>query len=254
LWVVLADGTTYGPLGIGGVGVAASGDLTGFYPGPTIAVGAVSGAKIANNTITITNIAGALQDPAAASPGLRTLGTGAAQAAAGNDPRLTNSRVPSGSAGGDLASSTYPNPVISKFQGFPVSIVAPAVNDVVTWNGAAFVVAPGGVEGKELVFNVSVVGVAPLVIGAVYLALNSVYGVASRALIGTTAGGTATLQLRRQTTGVLLPGASWAVTGALADVVSGAPFTVTATDWYTIELLGDAGPTISLAYGLRLVT
>lgn len=62
----------------------AGGSLAGTYPDPTIAAGAIGG----------TEIAAAIKDPAAGTAGLRTLGTGAAQAAAGNDSRLSDARTP----------------------------------------------------------------------------------------------------------------------------------------------------------------
>lgn len=71
--------------------------------------GAVTSAKIADGTITDTDVAAANKDGAAGTASMRTLGTGAAQAAAGNDSRLSDSRAPSGTAGGALDGS-YPNP------------------------------------------------------------------------------------------------------------------------------------------------
>jgi len=56
----------------------AGGSLAGTYPDPTIAAAAVVGSMISAT----------IKDPSAGTAGLRTLGTGAAQAAAGNDTRI----------------------------------------------------------------------------------------------------------------------------------------------------------------------
>ena len=84
---------------------AASGDLTGNYPGPTIAALAVTDAKVA----------AANKDGAAGTPSMRTLSNTGTTACAGNDARLSDSRAPNGAASGDLT-GTYPAPTLAATQ------------------------------------------------------------------------------------------------------------------------------------------
>ena len=121
---------------------------------PTVEVSplGVTAAKIANATITDTQVAAANKDGASGTPSMRTLGTGAAQACSGNDSRLSDSRPPTGSAGGDLT-GTYPNPTLAAFGGGAAGPIGDA-----THSAAVTVDAKGRVSALS---SVAITGTPP---------------------------------------------------------------------------------------------
>jgi hypothetical protein len=150
-------------------------------------------------------------------------------------------------APGDLAFVQGSDPPGSSGMYVCVNRGTPAGSDA-QWNS---------VEGSASFSNISLdtihTGTAPLVIGAVWLVAGRVLHQESHALIGVQTTGTATMRLRRQSTGTLLAGAEWIRNATLGDQAMAADVTVANTDWYTIELLGDDPATVSLAYGLQLL-
>jgi hypothetical protein len=135
-WVPAADDVATAGSGGSPTG-SAGGDLSGNYPNPNIASGAITTPKIANGSIVTPKLA----DDAVTTNKIADGAVTAAKLAAGLIP---SALPPNGTAGGDLSGS-YPNPLIGKLQGITLSNTAPTTGQVLKFDGTQWI--PGTVSG-----------------------------------------------------------------------------------------------------------
>lgn len=134
VWTLFSSSTVVTP----GVALAQVGtDFDVQVDGSTVDVNGSNQLEVKTGGITDTQVNAANKDGAAGTPSMRTLGTTSVQACAGDDARLSDDRVPTGAAGGDL-DGTYPNPTVDGLQGNPVSPTAPTLGQAMVWDGSAW--------------------------------------------------------------------------------------------------------------------